>query len=406
MEAAIGARARMIRRRRGLGLDTVAGLMGISKSYLSRLESGQRSFVKRGLIESLAEVLGCAPADLTGTPDIAPDRRALVAASAIPALTAALHDTTLDDVPDVAARPTATLVASARAALEDADEVRYDRVANDRLGDLLIELHVAAATRTGKERRAALAAIVDVCIVARSLSATLGHGEVAVAATRRGWDAARRAERPDLAGLMAMGRGISLNRVGARRRAATVLAEELHILADEPGPTVGDTRSAQATGMVHLAAAQIAAKTGRSSDADIHLAEAGALARFTGEQNHMSYHFGPTNVAAWELSIAVESERGPEVAERVEQRDTDWSVLTSAERLAAVHFDLARAYAQDADGTRDAAALRHLDTADRVAPLRIRHDPVARELVSALDRRARRKAWELDSLKRRMGVVA
>lgn len=55
----IGARARMIRRRRGLSLDVVAGLAGIGKSYLSMLEQGQRVFNRRGLLEDLASALGC-----------------------------------------------------------------------------------------------------------------------------------------------------------------------------------------------------------------------------------------------------------------------------------------------------------------------------------------------------------
>jgi transcriptional regulator with XRE-family HTH domain len=67
----IGARARMIRRRRGLSLDVVAGLAGISKPYLSVLERGQRGFNRRGLIEDLAEALGCSVADLTGQPLLA-----------------------------------------------------------------------------------------------------------------------------------------------------------------------------------------------------------------------------------------------------------------------------------------------------------------------------------------------
>ena len=50
----IGARARRIRCRRGLSLDVVAGLAGITKSYLSMLELGQRGFNRRGLIEDLA----------------------------------------------------------------------------------------------------------------------------------------------------------------------------------------------------------------------------------------------------------------------------------------------------------------------------------------------------------------
>ncbi|HEV7450473.1 MAG TPA: helix-turn-helix transcriptional regulator [Pseudonocardiaceae bacterium] len=61
----IGARVRMIRRRRGLSLDVVAGLAGITKPYLSMLERGQRGFNRRGLVENLAAALGCS----VGRPD-------------------------------------------------------------------------------------------------------------------------------------------------------------------------------------------------------------------------------------------------------------------------------------------------------------------------------------------------
>jgi transcriptional regulator with XRE-family HTH domain len=64
--SSIGARARMIRRRRGLSLEVAAGLAGISKGYLSLLEHGQRGFNRRGLLEDLADALGCSVADLTG----------------------------------------------------------------------------------------------------------------------------------------------------------------------------------------------------------------------------------------------------------------------------------------------------------------------------------------------------
>ncbi|MGH4017432.1 MAG: hypothetical protein ACRDSL_26620 [Pseudonocardiaceae bacterium] len=69
----------------------------------------------------------------------------------------------------------------------------------------------------------------------------------------------------------------------------------------------------------------------------------------------------------------------------------------------ALHFDLARAYAQ-AEGARDAEAIRHLDAADRLAPQYVRPDPMARELVLTLDRRAPRRVWELDSLRNRFGI--
>src|SRR5437764_10893044 len=56
--SSIGVRARMIRRRRGLSLEVVAGLAGISPAYLSMLERGQRGFNRRGLLEDLADALG------------------------------------------------------------------------------------------------------------------------------------------------------------------------------------------------------------------------------------------------------------------------------------------------------------------------------------------------------------
>ncbi|HWR47918.1 MAG TPA: hypothetical protein VN327_09965 [Pseudonocardiaceae bacterium] len=55
-------------------------------------------------------------------------------------------------------------------------------------------------------------------------------------------------------------------------------------------------------------------------------------------------------------------------------------------------------------GDRDAEAIHHLNTADRLAPTRTRNDLIARELVLTLDRRARRAVWELDSLRNRFGI--
>lgn len=399
----IGDRARTIRRRRGMSLDTAAGLAGISESYLSRLERNERGFDRRGLIEDLADALGCSPRDLTGGPGIGVDSRAVAAASAIPALNVALHDSTFDDVPDIPTRPVAELAELAARANQAADEVRYP-LTGSQLGELITELHVIIATGSTEDRRAALAALVEACIVARSLTYTLGHVELAVAATHRGWHAARRLERPDLVGLMAMGRAISLTRIGARRRARSVLTGALGELASLPGPTIEDTSTAEARGMLHLAAAHVAAREGDSETADGHLDEASDLAKHTGERNFMRYHFGPTNVSTWRLAVAVETHRGAEEATRLGKAPIDASVLKSADRVAALHFDLARAHAQ-AGGSQDGEALRHVDAADRLAPLRIRQDPLTRELLSSLDRRARRRVWELDSMKRRVGIA-
>ncbi|MGH4024982.1 MAG: helix-turn-helix domain-containing protein [Pseudonocardiaceae bacterium] len=84
-----GQRLRMIRRRRGMGLAGAAGPAGISKPYLSQLEGGLRGFNRRGLLEDLAETLGCSVADLTGQPYLPPDRATADALSEITGISAA-----------------------------------------------------------------------------------------------------------------------------------------------------------------------------------------------------------------------------------------------------------------------------------------------------------------------------
>ncbi|MGH3984360.1 MAG: helix-turn-helix domain-containing protein [Pseudonocardiaceae bacterium] len=64
---AIGRRLRQIRHARRKSLRVVAGLAGISASYLSRLESGQRALDRRSLIIALANALEVAPTELTET---------------------------------------------------------------------------------------------------------------------------------------------------------------------------------------------------------------------------------------------------------------------------------------------------------------------------------------------------
>jgi transcriptional regulator with XRE-family HTH domain len=399
----IGERARKIRKRRGLSLEVVAGLIGITGSYLSMLERGLRGLNRRGLVEDLAEVLGCSVADLTGQRDLRMDRQSANTAATIPGVSAALHDTTLDDVPDMPVRPLAELVRAAAQANAYADDARYAMAGHD-LEAVLTELHVYAATGDSQQRQAALVALAEACMVAYCLAYRLGYEDLAVLAARRGFDAASRAERPDLVGMLAMCRTVALMRARARRRAANVCATVLDEISGLPGPTPNDTTVAQACGILHLTSALVAARDRRSGDVSTHLEEARSLAAHTGERNHLRFHFGPTNVAGWELSIAVDNGGGPDAAERFTSAATDLSVLGSKCREGYVRFALARCWIQ-AEGSRDGEALRELDAADRLAPVVIRNDPLARDLVLTLDRRARRRAWELDSLRNRFGIT-
>jgi len=398
----IGRRVRIIRRRRGLSLDVAAGLAGIGKSYLSMLELGQRGFNRRGLIEDLAGALGCSVADLTGQPYLPPDRSTADTMASLPGIAVAVHDATLDDPPDLPTRPIEQLVSAVDQATANLDEARFALAAGG-LDNLLTELHVVAVVGDTDDRRAALAALADACMVATLIARHLGHHELAVNTARRGYDAAARLGDPARSGLLAMHYALGLTWMGARRRVSTLLDEALAAITPVADPTAEETSPAQVAGMLHLTAALHQAQQDRTGAADDHLGQARELAKATGECNALYQHFGPAHVATWEIEIAVELGRGPAVAERIGP-DVPRMVeaLGSANRRCVLAFDLARAYGQ-AEGTRDAEAIRALDTADRFTS-QVRNVPVARELVADLHGRARRRVWELDSLRNRFGI--
>lgn len=401
--ADIGQRARTIRRRRGLSLEVAAGLAGISTGFLSRLERGERNFERRGLLEDLAAALGCAVADLTGQPYPPVNRDSADAMAELPAISLALHECSLTDVPGGSARPVAELAARAMEATRYIDAARY-ALAWRGLGAVLTELHIHAVTGDADTRRAALFALAEACHAVPGQAAAFGRPELAVMAAGRAHEAATAAEAPAARALSTARRVTALLRISARHSAGTVLHAALADAEPSADPAAADTAPAEGYGVLHLTAAQLAAREGRATDADIHLTEARELAARMGERNYWRWHFGPANVEAWRVGIGVELERGPDIAESVDHSPEVFEALASANRRSGFHYELARAYAQDDSGSRDAEAIRHLDAADRVAPSRTRPDPIARELVETLARRARRRVWELDSLRNRFGV--
>jgi len=400
---AIGQRVRMIRKRRGMGQNLAAGFAGISKAYLSLLERGLRGFHRRGLLEDLAAALGCSVADLTGQPYLMQDRATAEGRVALPGIRLALNDFGPDDVPDVTPRSLDELVAWADSANEHRDQGRYPLAGRD-LGTLLTELQAHALTAGSADRNRAFTALVQSWVVAGIVvNKIAGNIDLAISAARRGYDMACRIDDPGLIGLARWSWAGKLVLLTARGRASRVLTTGI----DELGPSVRlyseDTLAAEMLGFMHLASAQCAARSNQHDDAQAHVAEAGEIATRIGECNGLRMHFGPTNVAVWQLGVGVELGEGGSAYELATRLPLDVAALNSQERAAALHFDLARALVQHGPN-RDAEAIRHLDTADRIAPTRIRNDPIARDLVLILLQRTRRSVWELDSLTNRFGV--
>jgi transcriptional regulator with XRE-family HTH domain len=404
--AKIGARAQTIRRRRGLSLETAAGLAGISKSYLSMLENGERRFSQRGLLEDLAMALGCSVTDLTGQPYEPADELSADTLAVLPAIREVIYDADLDNADDVPVRPVAELAVAVRRANELRDASRYGPAGRD-LDRLLAELHAHTA-RGGDARRAALPVLVEACHVAAAVAEVVGNQDLALACAVREQQAAEELEDDEtgraLKALAAYGLGQTWLKVGARRQAAATLTRALDSdTSAAVDPDREDPAAAQMVGMVHLGSALLGARSGDRDMVETHLAEAEALATRTGERNLQLQHFGPVNVALWRVALTVELGDGPRAAEAAEADRIPVEVLGSRLRAANLSLDIARGWWQ-AGGDRDEQAVRALDAADWAAPTLVRNHPLARELLDDLYGRVRRPMWELDSLRRRFGM--
>jgi transcriptional regulator with XRE-family HTH domain len=297
----IGGRARMIRRRRGLSLDVVAGLAGISKPYLSQLELGQRGFNRRGLIENLANALGCSVADLTGQPYLPPDRESACAKAVIAQIERGLNEATLDDVPDLQPRSLDVLDGWTRSAIELRDTASY-RSSGEGIDDVLIELQVRLAIGDGHERLRAAELLTQAGYHAFVLATTFGYLHLAQFAAQRASDAARITERPELEAFAMFAQAPSIARTGGRPRAVRMLDRALD--KAQPLTTIrdGDTLGAETFGLLHLMGAHFAARDRNATAAFDHLDEAAEIALRTGERNGLSQHFGPTNVKVWRVA--------------------------------------------------------------------------------------------------------
>src|SRR5581483_4812284 len=109
-EITIGARLRILRRWRGKTQTELAGLAGLSPSFISMVETGQRPLDRRSHIAALANALKVSEADLVGGPHLSTDRQQADPHGAIPALRQAFFTNTLSNPALDRARPLSELV--------------------------------------------------------------------------------------------------------------------------------------------------------------------------------------------------------------------------------------------------------------------------------------------------------
>lgn len=396
----IGQRLREIRHWRGKSLRVIAELAGISESYLSRLERGERQVDSRSLLEALAAALEVAPTELAGAHELISAEGMGEGHAAVVSLRVALADNELDAPADDAGRPWSELAATLHRVNSElrpaADYAEMGLV----LPDLITDLH-AVAVANQAHRHNALYGLLDAYTAATAMAKQLGEPDLAVVAAMHARAVAAQLDSPAHSALAEFLRAQAVSSP-ARPRSLVLAARAADRVAQRVG---SDPRAAEMYGMLHLTCALNAAALRRPAVSADHQAEAADVAARVGSgTNFGRQNFGLVNYGFWEVHLAVERGEGGKVRELA--RGIDTTGVTSASRRAGFYSDLGRGLATERAYRHEAVAA--LRTAERLAPQRVRANPFVRDVVTDLMRRARRDAIgrELRGMAYRMGLAA
>lgn len=401
-EVTIGARLRTLRRWRGKSQVELAGLAGLSPSFLSMVETGQRPLDRRSHIAALASALKVSETDLVGGPHLTPDPLQSDPHMGIPALRVALQTNTLTTPAVNQARPLPELAQLVTDQIEPMRRACNYVAVGQLLPDVLDELHyhVAAAADEAAER-VALQALVEACACATFTAKNLNYTDLAHLAARRAKEAAALLGDPIHTGKADFVWLHTLPRAGSWDRnliAAERAANELEPYASEP-------LGLQVLGMITLSASLAAASLQRSDTALHWLDEASGIARRLPDQPMDNWQsFSATNVNIWRVSVGVErGEAGAAMLELAKPVKLDGLAHRSSRR-ADFFADVGRGLARD-PRTR-AEAVRWLRRAEDAAPQRVRNSGPVRASVAYLLNRARAAAGgpELRGMAARMGL--
>jgi transcriptional regulator with XRE-family HTH domain len=400
-EVTIGARLRTLRRWRGMTQVKLAGLAGLSPSFVSMVEHGNRMLDRRSHIAALASALRVSETDLVGGPHLSADPLQSNPHMAIPVLREAFQTNKLD-VPAIDhARPLGELAEMMTARIEPMRAASDYAGAGALLPDVLDELHWHTAQAAGEQaRRLALETLIEACITAGLTAKDLGYVDLAHVAVLRAEEAATLLDDPVAQGKVSCLRMWTFPRERSwDRRLAT--AERA---ADALEPHARTPLGLQVLGILSLHAALGAAVVQQPHAVTHWLQAADQLAARVPDDLAGNWQsFCQTNVNLWRVAVSVErGESGGAVLELAQRVDP--SRVTVRTRRASYLADVGRGLAREQKTS--AAAVQWLRQAEEAGPQHIRNHPATRETVAYLLNRAARSAggWELRGMAARMGV--
>ncbi|MDQ3760870.1 MAG: helix-turn-helix domain-containing protein [Actinomycetota bacterium] len=372
----IGRRVRRIRHSRGKSLVVIAGLAGMSKSELSRIERGERALDSRSKIVALANALQVAPSELIRVDVPAPGNGVTdVAVEAVRvALMAVNHGHPGGDVLPVEA------LREQVGALIGACSLGDQKLAGHELPVLIRNLHTSITAGRDVAELLDLATLLHTQATIgwlRTAGASVDLREQAALLARQ---AAQERDTPTMRGLAAAGAVRVMLSTGAFDLAQAEL-DSVAVPATNP-------QTMQLAGMLALYRAEVAAADSRPGDVDPALEHADELAERTGEGNAYWLGFGPTNTGFCRTSVALDLkdyDRAVTAAESVNpQRNSNRS------RQAAYWVYYGRALARRRSRHDD--AVQALRRAELIVPHRVQRDPFARDVLAELLARSQRDA--------------
>jgi transcriptional regulator with XRE-family HTH domain len=389
----VGMNVRRARRYQGLSLEQLADRIGKSKGWLSMIENGRIPLERRSDIAALADALQVSVSDLIGKPFP-------VFAKGSPDVTGMREALMENSLASPAAPVTRPLDALASEEMTEAEAAWRGRDHGRELAilpGLLTQLHAHAAE--GPDRTRALDMLTRASVQASGLLKELGQIDLAWIAADRARQAADAHGSATAYGMAAW--ALALARPAADKSRALMTAGDAAATM-ESGLAEGGVLAEQVYGMLRLTAALASHLDGDPDGSRDQLGEAVRVAGKIGEQPSRWEAFGPANAGVWQVTLAVEAgepTKALECAARVNPAD-----LISGGRRAALHLEKGRALAML---RRTHEAVMELREGERICPLRIRCDSLARDLVGAMLERSRREAGgrDLRGLAWRMGVI-
>ncbi|HEV2634520.1 MAG TPA: helix-turn-helix transcriptional regulator [Actinocrinis sp.] len=378
----MGQRLRAVRKLHDLTQEELAVQAGVSKSLVSKVESGSKPGTW-DLAIAVARALRVDAGALMGDNAASGTEPTGRIAAAVPAIRRALA--TYDCPPDLVmpARPLRQLADEVDAACRMRLDAKYVVLAESIPG-LLTELSAVAAGLAGREREQAHWLLAAAYRCADAVVHKVGHLDLSASAIDRIVWAAQRCGDDLMVGTAMYVRAEIFFDTGAIASGLRLIGEAAEPLAAR---AASDLRAASVYGALHARAAVLAAKNGDAQTARTHLAIAGAAASVMGEDREYYYtSFGPSNHRIHEVAAMVEL--GDGAAALAAARGWVPPAGMPAERASHHFIDLARAQVWERDFT---GAVASLLTARRIAPQHTRAHPYAKACVETVLQRAPRR---------------